>query len=237
MGALPSHPKLLDWLGVTLQENGGSLKHLHWLIVTSAVYRQSAQHEPSFAARDGDNHYLWRMNRQRLDAEAIHDAVLQISGKLDTAMGGPSVKQFIQTPGVHVTPNVDYQNFNPDDPANYRRSVYRFVFRTLPDPFMEALDCPDGSQLTPVRTASVTAVQALSMLNDKFMVRQSQHIAERVERAAAGSEKQVTAAYRLILGRAPTAKELRSVAAYATRNGLANACRMLLNSNEFVFVD
>jgi len=237
MGALPTHAELLDWLAVTLQENGGSLKHLHRLIVTSAAYRQSSQHEPSFAARDGDNHYLWRMNRQRLDAEAIHDAVLQISGKLDAAMGGPSVKQFIQTPGVHVTPNVDYQNFNPDEPANCRRSVYRFVFRTLPDPFMDALDCPDGSQLTPVRSASVTAAQALSMLNDKFMVRQSEHISERIERTAAGLEKQVTAAYRLILGRAPTAKELRAVAAYAARNGLANACRMLLNSNEFVFVD
>ena len=138
---------------------------------------------------------------------------------------------------MHVTPNVDYQNFNPDDPANCRRSVYRFVFRTLPDPFMDALDCPDGSQLTPVRTASVTALQALSMLNDKFMVRQSQHIAERLARTGPDVEKQVTAAYRLILGRARTAKELKAVGKYAARHGLANACRVLLNSNEFVFVD
>jgi Protein of unknown function (DUF1553)/Protein of unknown function (DUF1549)/Planctomycete cytochrome C len=237
MGSLPSHPDLLDWLAVRLQENGGSLKHLQRLIVTSAVYRQSSRHDPAAAAVDGDNRYLWRMNRQRLDAEAIHDAVLQISGKLDPMMGGPSVKQFIQTPGVHVTPNVDYQNFDPDDPANCRRSVYRFVFRTLPDPFMDALDCPDGSQLTPVRTASVTALQALSMLNDKFMVRQSQHIAERLARTGPDVEKQVTAAYRLILGRAPTAKELKAVGKYAARHGLANACRVLLNSNEFVFVD
>ena len=115
--------------------------------------------------------------------------------------------------------------------------AYRFLFRTVPDPFMDALDCPDGSQLTPVRTASVTALQALSMLNDKFMVRQSEHIAKRVARSAPDREKQVSAAYRLILGRAPTAKELKSVGAYAERNGLANACRVLLNSNEFVFVD
>ncbi|MBI1914989.1 MAG: PSD1 domain-containing protein [Planctomycetes bacterium] len=237
MGAAPTHPELLDWLAVTLRENGGSLKALHRLIVTSAVYRQSSAYDAAFAAVDGDNRYLWRMNRRRLDAEAIHDAVLRVSDKLDRTMGGASVKQFIQTPGIHVTPNVDYLNFNVDDPANFRRSVYRFVFRTLPDPFMESLDCPDGSQLTPVRSASVTALQALSMLNDKFMVRQSEHVAERIVLANHDPGRQVTAAYRLILGRAPTPKEARAVGAYAAKYGLANACRVLLNSNEFVFVD
>jgi hypothetical protein len=186
---------------------------------------------------DGDNRYLWRMNRRRLDAEAIHDAVLRVSDKLDRTMGGVSVKQFIQTPGIHVTPNVDYLNFNVDDSANFRRSVYRFVFRTLPDPFMESLDCPDGSQLTPVRSASVTALQALSMLNDKFVVRQSEHVASRVAHADHDLGRQVVAAYRLILGRAPTSSEARAVGAYAAKHGLANACRVLLNSNEFVFVD
>jgi hypothetical protein len=237
MGALPSHPELLDWLALTLQEDGGSLKALHRLIVTSAVYRQSSRHQPAFAEIDADNRLLWRMNRQRLDAESIHDAVLRISGMLDTKMGGPSVRQFIQTPGVHVTPNVDYLGFNVDDPANFRRSVYRFVFRTLPDPFMEALDCPDGSQLTPVRNASVTALQALSMLNDKFIVRQTEHIAQRAALQSSELEKQVVALYQLVLGRAPTPKEAKAVGAYAVRNGLANACRVLLNCNEFVFVD
>jgi hypothetical protein len=236
MGSPPTHPELLDWLAATLRENG-SLKQLHRLIVTSAVYRQSSRHVPVYAEIDADNRYLWRMNRQRLDAESIHDAVLVFSGKLDRRMGGPSVRQFIQTPGVHVTPVVDYQNFNMDDPANYRRSVYRFVFRTLPDPFMEALDCPDASQLTPVRGASVTALQALALLNDKFIVRQSEHLAARLARQQAGLEKQIGAAHGVILGRRPTAKELRAVSAYAARHGLANACRVLLNSSEFVFVN
>src|SRR5205085_9236913 len=110
MGALPTHPELLDRLAVTLQENGGSLKQLHRLIVTSAVYRQASRHQPAYAEIDADNRYLWRMNRQRLDAESIHDAVLQVSDQLDPTMGGPSVKQFIETPGVHVTPNVAYFN-------------------------------------------------------------------------------------------------------------------------------
>jgi hypothetical protein len=237
MGSLPTHPELLDWLAATLRDNGGSLKQLHRLIVTSAAYRQASRHNPAFAEVDADNRYLWRMNRQRLDAESIHDAVLLFSGMLDPKMGGPSVKQFIQTPGVHVTPNVDYLNFNVDDPAHRRRSVYRFIFRTLPDPFMEALDCPDSSQLTPVRSSSVTPVQALSMLNDKLIVRQCEHVAERVAREAPDPEGQVAVLYRLVLGRPPTAREAQAVGAYARRHGLANACRVLLNSNEFVFVN
>jgi hypothetical protein len=237
MGAVPTHPELLDWLAATLRDEGGSLKALHRRILTSAAYRQSSRHHPAFAELDADNRSLWRMNRQRLDAEAIHDAVLSVSGKLDRRMGGRSVRQFIQTPGIHVTPNVDYAGFDPDDAANRRRSVYRFLFRTLPDPLMEALDCPDGSQCTPVRGASVTALQALALLNDKFIVRQSEHIARGAAAGRPEAAEQVAEAYRLILGRPPTPKEAHLVGAYAAKHGLANACRLLLNSNEFVFVD
>jgi hypothetical protein len=244
MGSAPTHPRLLDWLAVQLRDDGGSLKRLHRQIVTSSVYRQSSEQNSDFAVIDGDNRYLWRMNRQRLDAESFRDAVLRISGMLDTTMGGPSVRQFNQSAGVHVTPNVDYVNFDVNNPANYRRSVYRFVFRTLPDPFMEALDCPDASQLTPTRNTSLTALQALAMLNDKFIVRQSEQIAQRAIRNAESAEgkgaqveQQVDASYRLIFAREPTQRERSAVATYATQHGLANACRFLLNSNEFVFVD
>ena len=103
---------------------------------------------------DTDNVLLWRRNIQRLDAEAVRDAVLAVSGKLDRTMGGPSVKHFKQSPGIHRTPKVDYTAFDPDSPGAHRRSVYRFLFRTLPDPFMDALDCPAGDQLTPSRNAS-----------------------------------------------------------------------------------
>jgi Protein of unknown function (DUF1553)/Protein of unknown function (DUF1549) len=236
-GSLPSHPELLDWLAVTFQESSGSLKSLHRLIVTSAVYRQSSQTDPKFAEIDGDNKYLWRMNRTRLDAESIRDAVLSISGKLDPTPGGPSVKQFIQSPGIHVTPVVDYLNFDVDRPENYRRSVYRFIFRTLPDPFMETLDCADSSQLTPVRSASVTALQALTMLNNRFIVRQSEHIAARLEQLAPDTVERIRIGCEMIFGRPATAREVELVAQYAAQHGLANAVRMLLNSNEFMFVN
>ena len=223
------------------QTTSSSLKRLHRLMVTSSIYRQSSQHRANCAEIDADNRYLWRMNRSRLDAEAIHDAVAQISEQIDWTMGGPSVKQFIQTPGIHVTPNVDYQNFNVDDLAHYRRSVYRFIFRTIPDPFMETLDCADSSQLTPARSVSVTALQALSMLNDKFIVRQCEHVAARIASqvgAADGdADSQVSALFERTLNRAPTPHERAAFRAYIAQHGLANACRVLLNSNEFMFVN
>jgi hypothetical protein len=230
MGGTPTHPELLDWLAATLLEEGGSLKSLHRRIVTSAAYRQSSAHRAEPAQRDADNHLLWRANRRRLDAETIRDAVLQASGKLDLTMGGPSVRQFVQKPGIHVTPDVNYDQFSADDPANHRRSVYRFLFRTIPDPFMETLDCPDASQLAPKREASVTALQALSMLNDKFIARQSEHLAAR----ASGDPERI---FRLVLGRAPTEKEAAAVRTYASKHGAAHAARMLFNTNEFMFVE
>src|SRR6185503_8586973 len=218
----PTHPQLLDWLALDLQKSGGSLKTLHRRIVTSGTYRQGSAHDVKNAAIDADNKFLWRMHRSRLEAEQVHDALVQIAGAADLAMGGKSVRQFIQTPGIHVTPNVDYQNFNADDPANYRRSVYRFVFRTLPDPFMESLDCADASQLTPTRTVSVTALQALTMLNDKFVIRQSERLASRLHAEVGESpDSQIKRVYELVLLRPPRPAEAAALRAYLEKHGLA----------------
>ncbi len=237
MGSQPSHPELLDWLAVTFRDGGGSLKQLHRLILSSATYRQSCRHDADAARVDSENLYLWRMNRSRLDAESIRDAVLQISGKLDVTMGGPSVKQFVQSPGVHVTPVVDYLSFNVDSPESYRRSIYRFLFRTVPDPFMDSMDCPDASQLSPKRNASVTALQALAMLNDHFVVRQSEHLAARLAKAGADPRAQIETAFLLTLGRPCSPEEIQEMSAYARKHGMANVCRILLNCNEFIFLN
>ena len=238
MGGVPSHPELIDWLAAWFRDEAkGSLKSLHRLMVTSATYRQSSAHNVEHAKVDGDNRLLWRMNRARLDAESVRDAVLLVTGKLDTTMGGPSVRQFVLTQGKHVTPDIDYVNFNPDDPANFRRSIYRFLFRTLPDPFMESMDCPDLSQLTPVRSTSVTALQALAMLNDKFIVRQSEHLAECVAKSTPDVASQINAIYDLALNRQATPKEIALLSAYGEKHGMANVCRVVLNSNEFMFVN
>jgi hypothetical protein len=237
MGSAPTHPELLDWLATTLRDNGGSLKAVHRLILTSAVYRQSSKLS-EFAARiDADNRLLSHMNVQRLDAESLRDAMLVISRKLDSRIGGPPVKHFVEVKGPGLRPEADYQQFNSDDPANNRRSIYRFLLRTMPDPLMSTLDCPDGTQLTPARNVSITALQALAMLNDKFVIRQSQHIADRIATESTSVREQVPALYREVLCRPPNEEELAIVSAYAERHGLANACRFLLNTNEFVFVD
>ena len=237
MGSAPTHPELLDWLAVSLRDNGGSLKAIHRLILTSAAYRQSSAHSAQAAEIDADNRYLWRMNCRRLDAESVRDAMLVFSGKLNPHMGGPAVKQFLETRTFNLRPEADYQHFDVDDPANNRRSIYRFIYRTMPDPLMSALDCPDGTQHAPSRNVSITALQALAMVNDKFIIRQSEHIAERLAADDPELAAQVTALYRLVLCRAPRADELAAVTAYAEKFGLANAARFVLNANEFIFVD
>jgi hypothetical protein len=177
------------------------------------------------------------MNRTRLDAECVRDAVLAISGRLDLRMGGPSDRQFDLKPGIHVTPVVDYSKFDLDSAAGRRRSIYRFLFRTLPDPFMESLDCPSGDQITPQRVNSVTVQQALAMWNDAFIARHCEHIAVRIAISSDSPREQVFAAIQLTLGRHPRDGEHNELTKYAERHGLANLCRLLLNTNEFLFVN
>jgi hypothetical protein len=235
MGGVPSHPELLDWLAVWFRDDAkGSLKVLHRLIVTSATYRQASL--PSISS-DSENRLLARMNRTRLDADQVRDAILQISGALDLRMGGPSDQQFDLQPGHHVTPKIDYAKFDVDGPQARRRSIYRFLFRTLPDPFMDALDCPAGDQLTPVRNSSVTVQQALAMWNDAFVANYAMRFAARLEARSKNMDEQVSFACELVWSRPPTSTELKGLSAYARTHGLANLARVLFNSNEFMFVN
>ncbi|MGH7169624.1 MAG: DUF1553 domain-containing protein, partial [Gemmataceae bacterium] len=235
MGGKPSHPELLDWLAVQFRDGGQSIKQLHRLIVTSAAYRQTSRNNPAYARIDGGNRLLWRMNRRRLEAESIRDTVLAVSGKLDLKMYGPGFRTF----GFldDHSPHYKYEEYNPDNPAGHRRSIYRFLVRSVPDPFMETLDCPDPSLRVEKRNESLTALQALALLNDKFMLRMAEHFAERVENMSRDLPARVAAAYRLALGHEPTAEEGRVLLDYARKHGLANTCRLILNTNEFSFVD
>jgi hypothetical protein len=261
MGAAPSHPELLDWLAIWFRDDaGGSLKKLHRLIVTSATYRQSVAAAAvrrltslsgksdklqdknqslltSAATSDADNRFLAHMNRTRLDAEQVRDSILLMSGKLDLRMGGPSDQQFDLQPGVHVTPKVDYAKFDVDSATGHRRSVYRFLFRTLPDPMMDALDCPAGDQLTPVRNNAMTVQQALALWNSALTVRYAEHFAELLERSEPDMKARIGVACEWTWGRPPTSDEQSELAAYAEQHGLANLCRLLFNSNEFIFVN
>jgi hypothetical protein len=240
MGSLPSHPELLDWLAVEFRDNHGRLKALHRLIVSSSAYRQMSDDREDANRIDADNRLLWRQNRRRLDAESVRDAVLAVSGRLDRRIGGMGYDLF-RFRDDH-SPEYDHADINRLlDPATYRRTIYRFTVRSVPNPFLECLDCADPNVHTPVRNTTLTALQALALLNNPFMVRQSQEFAARVEAEPHtrpdSLAAQVERAWRLALGRKGSAEELAVVVAYARKHGLAGACRVLLNANEFVFVD
>ncbi|MEO6035882.1 MAG: DUF1553 domain-containing protein [Verrucomicrobiota bacterium] len=264
MGALPTHPELLDWLAFRFQENGESLKKLHRLMVMSATYRQSSgvaeiekekerngvrkNGSPAHLApvsfstgprrdafeKDADNRFLWRMNRSRLDAESIRDSMLLISGKLDPTMGGPAVQQFAFKDDH--SPDYDYTKFDVDTAAGMRRSIYRFIVRSVPDPLMDSLDCPDPSILTPKRSVTMTSLQALAILNDPFVLKQSQHLAARVK-PLGDIKHQIDRAFELALNRAASDEELQKLVPFAEKNGMANLCRLIFNTSEFMFAD
>jgi hypothetical protein len=241
MGGTPSHPELLDWLAVWFRDDAhGSLKALHRLIVTSETWKQTTLAREGMAG-DSDNKLIWRQNRTRLSGEEIRDTLLALGGQLDFSMGGPPAVHFLSKGDATFKPNgnpafVDYERFDTDAPAAHRRAIYRFLFRTVPDPFMDALDTPDGGAVTPVRDNSTTAQQAFAMLNDAFLIRQSEHIAERVNKVRSTSAE-VDRAFRLILLRQPTENERDKFITYVHNHGLANACQLLLNSNEFLYLD
>jgi hypothetical protein len=237
MGSLPTHPELLDWLACEFRDKGGSLKALHRLIVTSAAYRRGTRYDETAAARDPDNRLLWRRQSRRLDAESFRDSVLAISGCLDLTMGGPGVQQFKLGKPIQLTPTVDYAPFDWDQPGAGRRSIYRFVYRGLQDPFMDVLDFPDAAQLAPSRPFSASPLQTLALLNNDFVLHHSQRLAGRLEKLCSDPEERIRVALRLALQRGPTAEERTDFTGYAAKHGLAAMCRVLLNSNEFLFLN
>ena len=238
-GGKPTHPELLDWLADELLRSGWSLKHIHRLIVTSQTYQQTSvpvvvNQKVDPAAVDDDNRLLWRMNSHRLEAEAVRDSVLAVSGKLNHEMFGPGYRDFDYKEAY--APIYTYQT--ADSPPLWRRSVYRFIVRTTPQQFMTALDCPDPANLTPQRNVTTTALQSLALYNNEFMLKQSRYFAERLQREDGSSvDDQIERAFQLALARSPDGTE-RELSRHAiAEHGLWQFCRTILNANEFVYID
>ena len=236
LGQVPTHPGLLDWLGIYFRDQGGSFKQLHKLLVMSATYRQSSSSNENFAKADSGNRLLWRMNRRKLSAEEIRDAILSVSGKLNLEMGGPGYYLFALEKTAH-SPHYEYHKFNPEDAKSHRRSIYRFIVRSQPNPFMTTLDCADSSQSTPKRNETLTALQALSLLNNKFSIAMARHFASRLEKEAGDVTEQVKRGHLLVTGREPAKEEVDLLLRYAQRHGLQNLCRALFNLSEFTYLD
>ncbi|MGE3311040.1 MAG: DUF1553 domain-containing protein, partial [Limisphaerales bacterium] len=242
MGGRPSHPELLDWLAFEFLEGGQSLKSLHRLILTSETYQQSSRPRSSpgdSAAGDDDNRWLSHMTPRRLEAEAVRDSLLAVSGKLDLTPYGPGFQDFVIEKPEH-SPHYEYHLYDPEDVRTHRRSIYRFLVRSQLEPFMTALDCADPSMRVDRRNETLTPLQALALLNGKLSVAMARHFAERVERETgpeASEETRVRHALQLALQRDPTASERSLLVPFAKRHGLAAVCRLVFNLNEFVFVD
>jgi hypothetical protein len=235
MGSLPSHPELLDWMADNLRRNGGSIKHLHRLMVTSAAYRRSSTANEAMVASDPDNRLVARWIRRRLDAEVFRDSLLQLAGTLDHTTGGPAVPWFRIGPAIQVTPSVDYVGYDWRQRDGNRRAIYRFVYRGQQDPFMEALDFPDAAQLAPQRIPSSSPLQALALWNHDFVLYACQRIAERVLRESASDP--IRRVFRMVLLREPGEQEFEAARAHVDSHSLPSLVRILVNSNEFLFLD
>ena len=151
-------------------------------------------------------------------------------------MGGPGYYLFALEKTAH-SPHYEYHKFNPEEPKSHRRSVYRFIVRSQPDPYMTTLDCADSSQSTPKREETLTALQALSLLNNKFNLAMASHFAKRLEDEGGELSDQVERAFRLVTHRKPTAEEREALETYARKHGLSNLCRTLFNLSEFTYLD
>ncbi len=260
-GARPSHPELLDWLAEevvsgqwsvaskkgdsnamkssaftehrTLNTENSSPKRLHRLFVTSATYRQNGTPRPDGMQADAGSRLLWRFPPRRLEAEPLRDAILSVCGNLDDRMGGPGFDLF--------EPNTNYVKVyntrHEFGPAEWRRMVYQSKPRMQLDDTFGQFDCPDAGQITPKRTSSITALQALNLLNSHFIVQQSTLFARRLEQeAGADPQAQIQRAFALTFLRPPTAEEQAASAQFIAQHGLPAFCRALLNANEFLFV-
>ncbi len=250
-GQKPTHPELLDWLSSELVEGGWRLKRLHKRIVMSATYRQSSLHPlaAKYAEKDSANLFWWRANRRRLDAESLRDAILQTSGQLDLRQGGPSFYPPISAEALEglSMKSGGYKQSPPEETR--RRSIYMFTKRALIAPLMTAFDACDTTLPNGRRDVTTVAPQALALLNNEWVHAQSQHFARRVVAAASEPAGRVISAWRLALGRLPSDDERTMAVAFVDRQrqrstsndaeslAWASLCHVLLNTNEFIYLD
>lgn len=250
MGQRPTHPELLDWLAVWFMDNGWSLKKLHHLILTSNTWRMSKRAVPEYQQADPENRLLWRMPVKRLEAEAIRDSILAISGRLNPAMYGPSVFPPVQPQALEGSSDPDkIWKASPEEDAS-RRSIYVFMKRSLILPMLEVLDLCDTARSSAQRLTTSVPTQALTLFNGDFVNQQARYLAARLLREAGPEQKQqIELAYRLAFARTPRETELHAMTAFLEReraasrdenaslHALQQLARVLFNTNELVYVD
>jgi hypothetical protein len=253
----PNHPELLEWLAQDLVQNGWRIKRLQSLMVQSAVYQQASS-APAVPAADPDNRLLWKMPFARLEGEILRDAMLSVSGTLNTASYGPAVKPPIAAEAM-LARNVQdpYPGNLEDSPTVRRRSLYLFHKRVVPYPLLQAFDKPDAQQSCSRRDNTIVAPQALALLNDQFVRKVSFDFADRLLKEMGNNPAQwIERGYRLALARSPSDNERKATLAFLDvqtaerkkrapqasddeirRQALADLCQAIFSLNEFIYVD
>jgi hypothetical protein len=248
LGGTPTHPELLDTLAAQFMQSGWSIKWLHREILLSATWQQSSlQHEGNMTLDPG-NEYLWRMTPRRLDFEAWRDAMLSVSGRLDSQLGGPSVDQ--ANPGVKDVEGFNFfsrlNGMEADNPAGRRRTLYTVVSRYAPNATMTLFDVPEPNVTSDQRNATTVPQQQLFVLNSAFMAEMSRSFAARIKTAAEKDSDRIQLAWRLAYGRPPEDREIGAATEFLTSaestaepgglSGWEQLSHALLASNEFLFL-
>ena len=257
-GERPTHPELLDWLASEFVNNGWSARHIHNLILTSQTWQQSSLHprDTEYAERDSSNRLWWRANRRRLNAEALRDSLLVVSGEIDLRIGGEGFKPTISAEALEgfSRKGAAWEAAAPEDQR--RRSLYIYVSRSLMPPMMTTFDQCDTTLPCAQRDVTTVTPQALAMLNNDFVHARSKALAARVAATARSPDERIEATWKLAVGRIPTDDERDLAREHlasqqrrfekghvsdtpddADSKALASLCHVLLNSNEFLYID
>jgi len=244
LGIPPSHPALLDWLAQRFVDDGWSIKNMHRLMVNSATYRQTSNREDAVASqKDPENKLLWRFRRQRLEGEQLRDSVLMVSGRLNIErVGGlpvfpPLPRELMRAPKIYNR----YRWLEDHGTEGRRRSIYVFQQRSNNLPMLDTFDALVPDDCMPKRQSTVTALQSLAMYNGLLVNTELQHVAERVRSESEEDPAlQVNRAFQLVLSRAASDEEIQKSIEFVSQaegDPLAGLCRVLLNGNEFMYVD
>lgn len=258
-GDKPTHPELLDWLAIQFVKNGWSMKQMHRMMALSNTYQMSTHTDTVSMKKDPTNTLFWRMNRIRLEGEALRDSILSVGGRLNPEMYGPGV--FPKLSEEVLATGSTHKWGASSDSESLRRTIYVFQRRSLPLPIVEAFDGPDMVNTCPRRSTTTISPQALALFNGEFSISESKKIADRVTQDV-GSDptKQISQAYQLTLIRKPTQRQTILALKFmenqvqlhlqdkkvpadpvstkaADEDALADLCHVLINTNEFLYLD
>ena len=236
MGDRPTHQDLLDWLAVDLMSGDWKLKRINKLIMMSQAYQMaSAFSDAEDAQRDPENLYLWRFRPQRLDAEIVRDTMLAAGGNINLEIGGDPIFPFISKDILAGQYRGKWVN-TPDGPAAWRRGIYVYQRRSLPYPMFDTFDHPDMNVTAGARHISTVPTQALTLLNNPFVLSEAALFADRVRHQATAPRAQVDLVYRIALARDPTEREMAIGTALIAKQSLEALTHVVLNLNEFLYM-